>query len=156
MKRKLSIMLFLLVVSTIVSVAQEGLNVAQRFDGRYRKKDNATEILVKGKNANNLKLTLYRSITLNEILDEAKEIGRLVTSDGVSAVNKEVEYRDGELYYGFYVLAPMVDSKDKKKINRYLFYLNQKLNNVSPENKVLLIYLEGWATPDYVKSLISE
>ena len=44
--------------------AQSGLNIARLFDGRYHKNKDATEVLMKGRQLNAYKLSLFRSLTL--------------------------------------------------------------------------------------------
>jgi hypothetical protein len=79
---------------------------------------------------------------------QAEIIENLVVKDGAQAVDKEVEYRNGQLYYGFYTMKKM------KSDNRYIFYLNQNLARKSPKNAVTLIYMEGRASANEIKKLI--
>lgn len=151
MKRRWMLTVFCMLMS-LVAVAQSGLHVNALFDGRYRKAQNAVEVLVKGKSASKIKLNVYRSLSLTVSESEVNEVERLVSKDGVTAVEKEEEYRNGKLYYGFYTLC-VVNEKGKKQ-NRYLFYLNQNLANRNPVNKVTLIFMEGWASAEYIKNLI--
>lgn len=152
MKRIL--LFWVLVVAVSTAVAQKGYNVNSLFDGRYRKSPNAVEVVVTGVEAAKIKLTKYRSLSVADDADAAKLIEELVVKDGVKAVDKEVEYRGGRLYYGFYTLTASSLKDKERALNRYLFYLNQNLNSKNPENKVIVIYMEGWAKADYIKSLI--
>ena len=77
--------------------------------------------------------------------EEAAKIEPLVTRDGAKAIDREVSYRDGGLYYGFYQLQ----CRGVKQC--YLFYLNQ---NRAKGNKIIIIYLEGFASPDKIKSML--
>ena len=79
---------------------------------------------------------------------QAEIIESLVVKDGAQAIDKEVEYRNGQLYYGFYTMPK------SKRSNRYIFFLNQNLARKSPKNIVTLIYMEGGASADKIKKLI--
>ena len=146
MKRITTIMkICMLFAST--AMAQVGLNINRLFDGRYKKAAGATEIIVTGVQAREIGLTVYHSLSLTD-KNQAELVEGLVVKDGVQAVDKEVEYRNGQLYYGFYTM------KKGKRDNRYIFYLNQNLARKSPKNIVTLIYMEGLASPEEVKKLI--
>lgn len=129
--------------------AQRGLAIASLFGGRYKHSPHATEIVVTGPKAENINLEVYRSLSLT---DRAlvPPVVKAVMSDGSKAVSKEVEYRLGRLYYGYYVLPPRGGN------NRYIFYLDQSLSRKQPANVVTLIYMEGEASSAYIKKLIKQ
>ena len=134
-------------MATSTAVAQNGLNINQLFDGRFKKATGATEIIVTGSRANEIGLKVYHSLSVtNE--SQAELIESYVKKDGVQAVDKEVEYRNGQLYYGFYTMKSVKGNK------RYIFFLNQNLARKSPKKVVTLIYMEGNATPEQIKRLI--
>ena len=134
-------------MATSTAVAQNGLNINQLFDGRFKKATGATEIIVTGSRANEIGLKVYHSLSVtNE--SQAELIESYVKKDGVQAVDKEVEYRNGQLYYGFYTMKSVKGNK------RYIFFLNQNLARKSPKKVVTLIYMEGNATPEQIKKLI--
>lgn len=144
--------MMLCAVFSLQAMAQSGLHVEKLFDGRFRKHPNAVEIVVTGKSANELRLTTYRSVVLTGESDMISEIEALVVKDGLKSVaHKEVSYRGGKVYYAFYTLKPL-----SKKINRYLFYLNENLNVENPKDRVTIIYMDGWADADYIKGLIKK
>ena len=146
MKQFIIIILTCLMASS-TAVAQNGLNINQLFDGRFKKATGATEIIVTGSRANEIGLKVYHSLSVtNEI--QAELIESHVIKDGVQAVDKEVEYRNGQLYYGFYTMKSVKGNK------RYIFFLNQNLARKSPKKVVTLIYMEGNATPEQIKKLI--
>ena len=94
-------------------------------------------------------LNTYHSISLNNAKkQDVSSIVELVIKDGAQAIDKDVEYRNGQLYYGFYTLKP------NKRNKRYIFYLNQNLARKSPKNIVTVIYMEGKKSPEEVKKLI--
>ena len=142
-----TIIILTCLLTTIAAMAQNGLNINRLFDGRYKKAAGATEIIVTGIQAREIGLTVYHSISVTD-KTQAEIIENLVVKDGAQAVDKEVEYRSGQLYYGFYTM------KKSKRDNRYIFYLNQNLARKSPKNIVTLIYMEGLASPDEIKKLI--
>ncbi len=146
MKRIIIIILTCL-LTTMAVMAQNGLNINRLFDGRYKKAAGATEIIVTGRQAREIGLTVYHSVSVTD-KTQAEIIENLVVKDGVQAVDKEVEYRNGQLYYGFYVLSRQHSS------NRYIFFLNQNLARKAPKNNVTLIYMEGKVNADKIKKLI--
>ncbi len=145
--KRATIIILTCLLTTIAAMAQNGLNINRLFDGRYKKAAGATEIIVTGVQAREIGLTVYHSISVTD-KTQAEIIENLVVKDGAQAVDKEVEYRSGQLYYGFYTM------KKSKRDNRYIFYLNQNLARKSPKNIVTLIYMEGLACPDEIKKLI--
>jgi hypothetical protein len=145
--KRATIIILTCLLTTIAAMAQNGLNINRLFDGRYKKAAGATEIIVTGVQAREIGLTVYHSISVTD-KTQAEIIENLVVKDGAQAVDKEVEYRSGQLYYGFYTM------KKSKRDNRYIFYLNQNLARKAPKNVVTLIYMEGSASADKIKKLI--
>lgn len=150
MKRIVTMILMGVLVSLTMN-AQSRLYVLELF-GKYRTLLDVVEVHVTGKEARTVNLETYRSMSMPASIDEAKIVEQKVVKDGVTAKEKEVEYRGGQLYYGFYMLSPVI--KHDKKLNRYLFFLNQSLAKKNPMNKITMIYMEGKADIDYIKSLI--
>ena len=155
MKRSLFIILTCL-LTYMTSVAQQGLNINRLFNENLKTDEwvtqelnGKTEIIVTGKKAKEMGLSTYHSISLNSGKKQDREnIEALVLKDGTQALDKDVEYRNGQLYYGFYTLKPIKSNK------RYIFYLNQNLSRKSPKNIVTVIYMEGKKSPEEVKKLI--
>ena len=105
--------------------------------------------IVTGNKAKEMGLSTYHSFSLKHGKKAEREtIEKLVLKDGAQALDKDVEYRNGQLYYGFFTLKPVKNNK------RYIFYLNQNLANKSPWNIVTVIYMEGKKSPEEVKKLI--
>lgn len=138
-------LLMLWAIGTSATLAQDRLNIGALFDGRYHDEPRASETLIEGDKLNKYSLSLYRSLTLTDMPEAAADIVPLVTKDAAKAVDREVSYRDGGLYYGFYQLKP------RRANNCYLFYLNQYKNG---GNKIILIYLEGTASRDKIKEML--
>ena len=145
--KRITIITLTCLLTAMATMAQTGLNINRLFDGRYKKAAGATEIIVTGVQAREIGLTVYHSLSVTD-KNQAELVEGLVVKDGAQAVDKEVEYRNGQLYYGFYTM------KKGKRDNRYIFYLNQNLARKSPKNIVTLIYMEGLASPDEIKKLI--
>ena len=145
--KRITIIILTCLLTTIAAMAQTGLNINRLFDGRYKKAAGATEIIVTGVQAREIGLTVYHSLSVTE-KNQAELVEAMVVKDGAQAVDKEVEYRNGQLYYGFYTM------KKGKRDNRYIFYLNQNLARKSPKNIVTLIYMEGFASQEEIKKLI--
>ena len=146
MKRALFI-LILTVAAVTQTQAQTGLAINSLLGDRYKHSPHATEIVVTGLKAASIGLDIYHSLSVTD-MSQVATIERLVSSDGAKATKKEVEYRSGRLYYGYYVLTRHNGN------NRFLFYLNQSLARQSPVNKVTLIYMEGDVSSAYIKKLI--
>ena len=155
MKRTIFIILTCL-LTCVSAMAQQGLNINRLFNENLKTDDwvtqelnGKTEIIVTGDKAKEMGLSTYHSISLNSGKKQDREsIEALVIKDGAQALDKDVEYRNGQLYYGFYTLKP------NKRNKRYIFYLNQNLARKSPKNIVTVIYMEGKKSPEEVKKLI--
>lgn len=144
MKRLITLVM-LWAIGASASVAQDRLNIGALFDGRYHDEPKASETQISGAKLEKYSLSLYRSLTLADMPEAADVIEPLVVKDGAGAVDREVSYRDGGLYYGFYQLKP------RNGCQRYLFYLNQNRNK---GNKIILIYLEGTASREKIKQML--
>ncbi len=142
MKQILTLMALMLAA---IASAQTGLNIDQMFADNYRDMKGASETILNNGHLNKVKIDLYHSITFSGHPELGAVIERLVAKDGSRAVSKEVRYKAGHLYYGFYRLAP-VNSR-----NRYILYLN---GNLSGDNKIILLYIEGKASEDQVKQMM--
>lgn len=126
--------------------AQKNLHIASLFDGQYRDRKDATEVLMKGRKLVPYKLTLFRSLTLNTTTVNVAQIEKLVRADGATAIDKEAGSRGGRLYYAFYQLKPAGDTR------RYLFFRNNSLQTGSgKKNTLTVIYMEGTATIEELK-----
>ncbi len=145
--KRIAIIILTCLLTTMAAMAQKGLNINRLFDGRFKNVSGATEIIVTGDKAHEIGLTIYHSLSVTDN-GQAELLESMVVKDGARAVSKEVEYRNGQLYYGFYSLTK------NKSSNRYIFFLNQNLARKSPKNLVTLIYMEGSASPERIKKLI--
>ncbi len=146
--KRITIIITLTVLTILPALAQSGLHINSLFDGRYKKNPYAAEYIVTGPGAWEIDLEIYHSLKVTE-KEQQELIESLVNKDGAQAIDKEMQLRNGKLYYGFYTL-----SQTKKKRNRYIFFLNQNLAKKNPKNMVTLIYMEGKASPEKIKKLI--
>ena len=149
MKRILSFILFSLCLTSVV--AQKDLKIAVYFSEPYLKIEGLSSVHIEGDNLNSYNLSLFRSITLTpESTPDAsrKLIEKRVMEDGKLATKKEVVMMGGRLYYGFYVLPPR-----DKKTNRYIFYRNNVLKPEAQPQEIMLVYIEGHASPDELKKI---
>ena len=149
--KRIRILFLIYVLVSLPIFAQKGLHVNEFLDGPYRNSPNAVEIVVTGAMANKMKLNVFHSLTISNEKNVVDNVERLVIKDGVTAVDKETEYRGGKLYYGFYRLKP---DDGAKGMNKYLFYLNQMLASKNPTEKITIIYMESRESANYIKSLI--
>lgn len=145
MKHAVILGLFLLLCSLPLQ-AQKNLNISSLFNGQYRNKEDATEVLMKGRKLVPYKLSLFRSLTLNTGTVNVSQIEKMVKADGAKAIDKEVGSRSGRLYYAFYQLKPSGENC------RYLFYRNNSLQTGNgKKNTLTVIYMEGTATIEELK-----
>ena len=145
--KRITIIIMTCLLTAMAAMAQKGLHINRLFDGRYKKAAGATEIIVTGSQAHEIGLSVYHSVSVTDKA-QAEIIENLVIKDGAQAIDKEAEYRNGQLYYGFYTLSKQRSS------NRYIFFLNQNLARKSPKSIVTLIYMEGSANASKIKKLI--
>ena len=137
-----------LLICALPSAAQTGLHVEPLFGSAYGQRKDATEVMLKGSRLKPYKLTLFRSLSFVPSAAEAKLVEQKVLADAKGAIDKEAVHRQGRLYYGFYQLKP----KDQKR--RYLIYRNNALaaQPSASTQGLLLIYIEGTATPQELQS----
>lgn len=147
MKRLTTTVAVIVLVAMAALAQSTSLNVSQAF-ARFGKARDCTEILVTGKKAGSIGLDRYHSLEVPAA--NAATISAMVTKDGATAVDRETEYRSGQLYFGFYKL------QRSGRVNRYVFYLNQSLARTHKADRVTLIYMEGSATKEQVRKLISQ
>lgn len=125
--------------------AQKGMNSNRLFDGRFNDDIRVTETVIQGSRLEDYDLSVYHSLAATDAPDVADDILQCVNADAANAVEREVSYRGGKLYYGFYQLP------DWHGEHRYLFYLNRNLNG---GNKVIVIYLQGTASRKKIKEML--
>ena len=139
--------LFLLLAAA--ASAQTGLAVSDLFGDSYVDNRGVRLMKIEGGELKKMKLQKFYSFTISDPdAETAATIESKVKRDGARAQDKEVQYKDRHLYYGFYQLRPTAG-----RSNRYLVYLNQSEGH---NGKILVIYLEGNASLNDVKKLIEK
>ena len=149
MKRIFSLLAFS--VCLLTASAQKDLNIAIYFSEPYLEIDGVSAVHIEGEDLSIYNLSLFRSIRLTP--ESTPDISRKlmeqrVMEDGKLATKKEVAMIGGRLYYGFYVLPPREEG-----INRYIFYRNNILKPEAKPQEVMLVYIEGKASPAELKKI---
>lgn len=129
--------------------SQEGLHIDELFNGQYKRKDNAIEVVVKGYRLERYRLKVFRSLTVKNDPKDFERIEKLVLQDEKNAVSKETGHIGERLYYAFYCLP------SDKEHYRYIFYRNSSLRKVE-DNELTLIYMEGNVTMDELKMMFKK
>ena len=145
MKRILLIFTFFAAGVTAM-LAQQGLSIAEQFDGSKPYYATATRVWVEGNELKRYHLTLYKSITVKDNLDAASEMERAVVADARKAVSKEMGHLCGTLYYAFLCLNGTNGN------NRYIFYRNHSLVE-GGKNEYTLVYMEGQVSMSQLKEM---
>ena len=123
--------------------AQDGLAVAQLFEGQYRDKENVTEVYMEGKVLRAYDLSLFRSMTVANDTAIAGQMERLVAVDARKAIDKEIGSKGGRIYYAFLAF-------NDGGTHRYIFFRNGMLQEGS-KPEAAIIYMEGDATLENLK-----
>lgn len=135
--------------ATIEGWAQEGLRIGELFDGSYKRKSNAIEVVIKGEKLKRYRLNVFRSLTIKNDPKDFERIEKLMEADEKNAVSKETGRIGERLYYGFYCFPAY------KGQLRYVFYRNSSLREVE-SNEVTLVYIEGNVTMDKLKEMFKK
>ena len=143
MKRILATLTMMMLVA-IASMAEDRLNIDEFFSRDVSANPKVTLIDFNGRGKE--RFSAYRSISVSDDRHLADRIAAAVAKDGSRAVAKEVSYKEGVLYYGFYSMG------GKGKHRRYILYLNRRPTG---KEKTTLVYLEADLDADEVKRLIN-
>lgn len=147
MKRILSLFVFTLCL--IPAIAQKDLNIAIYFSEPY-KELTGSSVHIEGGDLTSYNLSLFKSITITPEGTPKKSrdlLEKRVIEDAKIATKKEVVMIGTQLYYGFYVLP------SKGKIHRYIFYRNNLLKPEAKPQEIMLVYIEGKASPTELKQI---
>lgn len=147
--RKILIIVILMFAWVVEAWSQEGLYIAELFNGQYKRKDNAIEVIVKGNQLERYRLKVFRSLTVKNDPKDFERIEKLVLQDEKNAINKETGHIGQRLYYAFYCLP------SKKNHYYYIFYRNSSLRKIE-DNELTLIYMEGNVTLDELKAMFKK
>ncbi len=149
MKRILSLIALSLCLAS--ATAQKDLKIAIYFSEPYLEIEGLSAVHIEGGDLTPYNLSLFRSIRLTpeSTPDNSRKLmEQRVMEDGKHATKKEVAMIGGRLYYGFYVLPPR-----DKKTNRYIFYRNNILKPEAKPQEIMLVYIEGAASPTELKKI---
>ena len=148
MKRIFTIIVLML-AWIVEGQSQTGLQITELFNGQYKRKDNAIEVVVKGNQLERYKLEVFRSLTVKNDPKDFERIEKLVEQDEKNAISKETGHIGERLYYAFYCFSP------EKGRFRYIFYRNSSLRKTE-SNELTLIYMEGNVTMDELKNMFKK
>ena len=129
--------------------SQKNLQIAELFNGSYKRKDNAIEVVVKGRQLERYRLNVFRSLTIKNDPKDFERIERLVKQDEAKALSKETGHIGERLYYAFYCVPP------EGEYYRYLFYRHSSLRKTE-SNELTLIDMEGNVTMDELKVMFKK
>lgn len=146
MKRIIAIIMAVLAILP-AAYAQEGLHVTRFFSQDFMSTPGVSGLNINNEVLNKMGISLYRSVSVNGVEQTSADMEKAVKKDGVSALTREVSYRDGKLYFGCYALPP------DKNGNRYLLYLNR---TVDGQLKTTMIYLEGKCDQSTINKLLKK
>lgn len=129
--------------------AQENLNVAPFFSDTYKSDKNVTLIsLDKAVGWLSEKhISKLKSISVKDDPELADKIRKSVTKDGANAKSKEVTFKKGQLYFGFYFFGGSGNAR------KYLLFLNRRPTGTE---KTTLMYMEGDIDSEQVKALLTK
>jgi hypothetical protein len=148
MKKGFTIIILMLAF-VVEAQSQTSLQIAELFNGSYKRKDNAIEVVVKGNQLERYKLEVFRSLTIKNDPKDFERIEKLVEQDEKHAISKETGHIGERLYYAFYCFSP------QKGRFRYIFYRNSSLRKTE-SNELTLIYMEGNVTMDELKVMFKK
>ena len=147
--KKVFTIIILMLAFVVEAQSQTSLQIAVLFNGSYKRKDNAIEVVVKGKQLERYKLEVFRSLTIKNDPKDFERIEKLVEQDEKHAISKETGHIGERLYYAFYCFSP------QKGRFRYIFYRNSSLRKTE-SNELTLIYMEGNVTMDELKVMFKK
>lgn len=147
--KKVFTIIILMLAFVVEAQSQTNLQIAELFNGSYKRKDNAIEVVVKGNQLERYKLEVFRSLTIKNDPKDFERIEKLVEQDEKHAISKETGHIGERLYYAFYCFSP------QKGRFRYIFYRNSSLRKTE-SNELTLIYMEGNVTMDELKVMFKK
>ena len=147
--KKVFTIIILMLAFVVEAQSQTNLQIAELFNGSYKRQDNAIEVVVKGNQLERYKLEVFRSLTIKNDPKDFERIKKLVEQDEKNAISKETGRIGERLYYAFYCFSP------QKGRFRYIFYRNSSLRKTE-SNELTLIYMEGNVTMDELKVMFKK
>lgn len=149
MKRSLITFMLMLTV-TAMAFAQQDLEINKIFNGKYAGDPKVTETMISGNHRFLKSQKLETFYTFKGPADRYVPIVEpLVLADGAKSVGRNIRYKEGKLHYAFFMLRPITEGG--KKINRYLYYLN---NEPQKGSNIMVLYFEGSMNQSEANTLI--
>lgn len=146
MKKIIISLLFLLLLS-FSALAQRDLRCYPVFQGKVVPGKQMVVTEVRGSSMATYKLDYYRGVSFQVETDLAGKVAALVWEDAADAAVKETEKVGDMLTYA------LVQPASTGKINRYLCY---QARPIGDKWKVTLLYLEGEATLEDLRSMFDK
>ena len=91
--KKVFTIIILMLAFVVEAQSQTSLQIAELFNGSYKRKDNAIEVVVKGNQLERYKLEVFRSLTIKNDPKDFERIEKLVEQDEKHAISKETHWR---------------------------------------------------------------
>ena len=146
MKKILISLMFLLLLS-VTALAQRDLRCYPVFQGKVVPGKQMVVTEVRGSSMATYKLDYYRGVSFQAETELAGKVAALVEQDAADAAVKETEKVGDMLTYA------LVQPASSRKMNRYLCY---QARQVGDKWKVTLLYLEGEATLEDLRSMFEK
>ena len=146
MKKIIISLLFLLLLS-FPALAQRNLRCYPVFQGKVVPGKQMVVTEVRGSSMATYKLDYYRGVSFQVETDLAGKVAALVEQDAANAAVKETEKVGDMLTYA------LVQPTSSGKMNRYLCY---QARPIGDKWKVTLLYLEGEATLEDLRSMFEK
>lgn len=120
---------------SLQGMAQQGLSIAQLFDGKIVPQERMVDTRVRGKMLSRYKLTYFRSVRFEATDKELKQVRELIVRDRqtLAASQSDENWSDQKTRQRETLLMQLPSEKDH---NRYLCYKRQ-------QREVTVVYMEG-------------
>lgn len=146
MKRLISLLLTCMMYAAALS-AQTGMAVAPLLSDKPSDNPAITKVILTGDDIGLPNVSVFKSLSVKGDSREGDNVKTAVARDAQKAVSKEVSYKKGAVYYGFYAMDP-----PNSKTRRYLLLLDNRLTG---GDTVTLIYIMGNLSERDVRKLLT-
>lgn len=139
--------LLLITISAITTMAAQSnfRNIAKFFEKPICNDENVTILDIKSQKLKSQKITLFRSITIEDDDKLAQRLERAISEDTQKATNREVSKKSGRITKGIYTF-----NGSQKGSYKYIFYRNNHNGN---KTKATMVYIEGYATLEQLEKI---
>lgn len=142
--KRIIILLICVCTGCLLTMA-DNLNIDTFFSKKYASNPKVTIIDYSNSKTAGGNFHIYRSISVADDRELADKIAAAVARDGSKAKAKEVSYKEGVLYYGFFSMGGQSPRR------RYILYLNRR---PAGKEKTTLVYIEADLDENAIKRLI--